>query len=59
MVIRVGAPIEDVRSGYENVAVAATIENPYALYYETRPILLCRGRKENYQTKWDNVKKWE
>lgn len=59
IVIRVGAPIEDVRSGYENVAVAATIENPYALYYETRPILLCRGRKENYQTKWDNVKKWE
>lgn len=59
IVIRVGAPIEDVRSGYENVAVAATIENPYALFYETRPILLCRGRKENYQTQWANVKKWE
>lgn len=59
IVIRVGAPIEDVRSGYENVAVVATIENPYALYYETRPILLCRGRKENYQTQWANVKKWE
>ena len=59
IVIRVGAPIEDVRSSYENVAIAATIENPYALYYETRPILLCRGRKENYQTKWDNAKKWE
>ena len=59
IVIRVGAPVEDVRSSYENVVIAATIENPYALYYETRPILLCRGRKENYQTKWDNVKKWE
>ena len=59
IVIRVGAPIEDVKSGYENVAVAATIENPYALYYETRPILLCRGRKENYQVKWGNVRKWE
>jgi len=59
IVIRVGATIEDVGSSYESVAVAATIENPYALYYETRPILLCRGRKENYQTQWDNVKKWE
>jgi hypothetical protein len=59
IVIRVGAAIENVRSGYESVAVAATIENPYALYYETRPILLCRGRKENYQTHWSSVKKWE
>lgn len=59
IVIRVGAPIENVRSGYENVAVAATIENPYALYYETRPILLCRGRRENYRKQWANVKKWE
>jgi hypothetical protein len=59
IVIRVGAPIDDVKPGYENVAVAATIENPYALYYETRPILLCRGRKENYQTQWAKVKKWE
>lgn len=59
IVIRVGAPIEDVRSGYESVTVGATIENTYALYYETRPILLCRGRKENYQTNWEKVKKWE
>jgi len=59
IVIRIGATIEDVRSGYESVTVAAGIENPYALYYETRPILLCRGRKENYQTHWDHVKKWE
>ena len=59
IVIRIGATIEDVRSSYEAVSVAANIENPYALYYETRPILLCRGRKENYQTHWDSVKKWE
>jgi hypothetical protein len=59
IVIRVGPTIEDVRSGYESVAVAATIENPYALYYETRPILLCRGRKENFQTQWDKAKIWE
>ena len=59
IVIRVGERIEDVRSAYESVTVAAAIENPYALSYETRPILLCRGRKENYQTLWAHVKKWE
>jgi 4-amino-4-deoxy-L-arabinose transferase-like glycosyltransferase len=59
IVIRVGAPLEPVRSSYESVTVGATIENPYAFSNETRPILLCRGRKENYQTQWGNVKKWE
>jgi len=59
IVIRVGAPLEGVRSSYESVTVGATIENPYAFSNETRPILLCRGRKENYQTQWDKVKKWE
>lgn len=59
IVIRVGAPLnEGVRSSYESVTVGATIENPYAFSNETRPILLCRGRKENYQTQWSNVKKW-
>jgi hypothetical protein len=59
IVIRVGAPIDGVRSSYESVVIGATIENPYAFSNETRPILLCRGRKENYQTHWNNVKKWE
>jgi hypothetical protein len=59
IVIRVGAPLEGVRSSYESVTVGATIDNPYAFSNETRPILLCRGRKENYQTQWSNVKKWE
>ena len=59
IVIRVGAPLEGVKSAYASVVVAATIENPYAFSNETRPILLCRGRKENYQSHWANVKKWE
>lgn len=59
IVVRIGAPLDDVRASYASAEVGATIENPYALFYETRPILLCRGRKENYQTEWANVKKWE
>ena len=59
IVIRVGAPIEDVRPNYESVVVAATIENRYALWFETRPILLCRGLKTNLQTLWPQVKNWD
>ena len=59
IVIRVGAPIEDVRPNYESVMVAATIENRYALWFETRPILLCRGLKTNLQTLWPQVKNWD
>jgi hypothetical protein len=59
IVIRVGAPLAGVKPAYASAVVAATIDNPYAYEYETRPILLCRGRKENFQTHWANVKKWQ
>ena len=59
IVIRIGSPIEDVRAAYENVAVAARLDNPYALDFETRPILLCRGRKGNLQTDWPKLKRWD
>jgi hypothetical protein len=59
IVIRVGAPMEDVKPFYESVDVAATLDNPYALSFETRPILLCRGLKGNLQTLWPKVKNWD
>ena len=59
IVIRVGSPIEDVKPAYDSVVVAATDDNPYALSYETLPILLCRGLKSNLQTVWPHLKKWE
>ncbi len=57
-VILVGADESDARREFDFVTVAATQHNPYALWYETQPILLCRGLKWNLQTGWSRVKNW-
>jgi hypothetical protein len=58
IVIVVGTPESDVGEKFASVEVAATVNVPYAYFYETRPILLCRGLKENLQTLWPRVKYW-
>ena len=58
IVILVGASESDARREFASVEVAATVTVPYAYFYETRPILLCRGLKENLQTLWPRVKHW-
>jgi Dolichyl-phosphate-mannose-protein mannosyltransferase len=59
IMILVGSPIGDARPHFASVEPAATLDNPYALSYENRPILLCRGLKTNLQTLWPRIKKWE
>jgi hypothetical protein len=58
IVILVGGDEADAKKQFDSVAVAATQQNPYAFWYETRPILLCRGLKWNLQAGWENVKHW-
>jgi len=58
IMIVIGTSAEDVRSKFASVVEAAKLENPYALSYETRPILLCRGLKGSLQTLWPKLKKW-
>jgi 4-amino-4-deoxy-L-arabinose transferase-like glycosyltransferase len=58
IVILIGEPESEVRKEFDSVTVAATIENPYGFWYETQPILLCRGLKGNLQTLWPSVKNW-
>jgi len=58
VVILVGGDENDAREQFDSVTVAATQHNPYALWYETQPILLCRGLKWNLQTGWARVKNW-
>lgn len=58
IVILVGQPEDDVRKEFVSVEIAATVNVPYAYSYETRPVLLCRGLKENLQTLWPRVKYW-
>src|SRR6266542_4223564 len=57
-VILVGGKEDEARREFKTVEVAATQHNPYALWYETQPILLCRGLKWNLQTGWARVKNW-
>lgn len=57
-VIRVGAPIDEVKKAYNSVEIAATLNNSYAMPYETRPILLCRGRHRNLVDDWPSLKRW-
>jgi Dolichyl-phosphate-mannose-protein mannosyltransferase len=58
IVIRIGTKPEDARDYYESVSVGATLDNPYAMPYERKPILLCRHRKKNLQTDWPDIKNW-
>jgi Dolichyl-phosphate-mannose-protein mannosyltransferase len=59
IVIRIGTKPEDARESYESVSVAATVDNPYAMPNERRPILLCRHRKKNLQSDWPDIKNWD
>ncbi len=56
--ILVGVPEADARRFFASVEVAAAVDVPYAYFYETRPILLCRGVHGNLQTLWPGVKNW-
>lgn len=58
IVILIGESEEDVRKEFASVTVAATQNNRYAFWYETQPILLCRGLKWNLQAGWPTVKNW-
>ena len=58
IVILVGQGEDDARKEFASVEIGATLHNPYALWYETQPILLCRGLQWNLQTLWTRVKYW-
>lgn len=58
VVILVGQSEANARKQFESVEVAATLDNPYALWYENQPVLLCRGLKWNLETDWARVKSW-
>jgi hypothetical protein len=47
------------RKYFESVQVVTELHNAYSLPSEQRPILLCRGLKQNLQTFWPNVKNWD
>ena len=58
IVILVGEGEREAQKQFDSVTVAATHENQYAFWYETQPILLCRGLKWDLQSGWPRVKNW-
>ena len=59
IVIRIGSDLDGERRSFQSAEIAATLDNPYVLWYERRPILLCRGLKANLNTIWPGEKHWE
>ncbi|HEX2711736.1 MAG TPA: glycosyltransferase family 39 protein, partial [Candidatus Acidoferrales bacterium] len=59
VVILLGVPANRAKAFFASVEVAATLDNYYALSYETRPILLCRGLKGDLRTLWPQFKLWD
>jgi hypothetical protein len=59
IVILVGsARIEEARQFFASVEPAATLNNPYGMLFEHRPILLARGLKIDLRKLWPRLKNW-
>jgi hypothetical protein len=59
MILIGSAHADEAKRFFESIEVAATLDNPYAIPNENRPILLCRGLKTNLQALWPELKKWD
>lgn len=57
IIIVLGGEFRSTSSHFASCETVPTQENPYAL--ERRPVLLCRGLKENLQTLWPKLKNWD
>jgi hypothetical protein len=57
IIIVLGGEFVSTSSHFASCEVVPTDENPYAL--ERRPVLLCRGLKQNLQTLWPQLKNWD
>jgi hypothetical protein len=59
MILIGSSNIEDARPHFASVEVVATLDNPYAMPHENRPILLARGLKANLREIWPSLKNWD
>jgi len=51
--------IEEARSHFASVEAVATLDHPYAMPHEKRPILLARGLKADLRKIWPSLKNWD
>jgi hypothetical protein len=50
--------IEDARRFFQSVEPVAVLDNPHAMPFENRTVLLGRGLKANLQQAWPSLKRW-
>jgi hypothetical protein len=57
LVIAVGMPLEDLKPLFDDIQVAATIQNEYAIPEENNlPVYICRKPKMSLQQAWPSLK---
>jgi 4-amino-4-deoxy-L-arabinose transferase-like glycosyltransferase len=59
MILVGSADIERARAFFASVETMATLNNPYTMPHENRPILLARGLKANLREIWPSLKNWD
>ena len=59
IMIVLGDRPESLRRWCRTVEVVAEPTNPYAAVFDQRPVLLCRGLKQNLQEVWPKLKDWD
>jgi len=59
VLILLGARPEEWKDRCEHVEVMAELYHPYAIKFENKPVLVCRGLKANLQEIWPSVKDWD
>jgi len=59
MLILLGDRPEDWYGRCDHLDVVADLYHPYAIKFENKPVLLCRGLKANLQDIWPQLKDWD
>ncbi len=58
VLILLGDRPEELRGRCESLEVAAELYHPYAIQFENRPVIVCRGLRADLRKVWPRLKKW-
>ena len=59
VLIVLGGRPEDWNGRCDRVDIAAQLYHPYAIKFENKPVLVCRGLKLDLQQIWPSLKDWD
>lgn len=58
LLILLGDRPEDLRDRCESVEAVAELYHPYAIKFENKPVIICRGLRSDLRKLWPSLKKW-